>query len=189
MLIKTKYWRGILVTLMLISTQLWSSTVLLPDSNRENVANSVLTLEKAIKQLNGKGSPAAKGKAVQLLQTLADHGNAEAMLWLGRAYRDALDGTVRDLAKAFEYFEKAAGSEGKNNEAQYELGRAYFHGEGTDRNLIAAYMWTSLSLQAMTPVHVQAQAQHAQLKKTLSEAQLRSAEILVKQIRTLYLDK
>ena len=55
---------------------------------------------------------------------------AEAILWLGRAYRDWLAGTDRDVEMAFDYFEQAAGREGLNPEALYELGLACLNSEG-----------------------------------------------------------
>lgn len=112
---------------------------------------------------------------------------ARALLWLGRAYRDGLAGTPKDTRRAFGYFEQAAGREGRNGEARFELGRAYMNGEGTDRNLIAAYMWTDLSLHEISGLNSQARAQKARLEKMLSEAQLEKARVLVKQIETLYL--
>ena len=109
------------------------------------------------------------------------------MLWLGRAYRDGLAGTDKDLEIAFDYFEGAAGREGLNPEAQYELGRAYLNGEGTDRNLIAAYMWTELSLQAPSRTSSSAEAQKSKLAKMLNKAQLGKAQELVNQLKILYL--
>nr|WP_306800278.1 hypothetical protein [Endozoicomonas sp. YOMI1] len=109
------------------------------------------------------------------------------MLWLGRAYRDGLAGTGKDIGMAFEYFQQAAGREGLNPEAQYELGRAYLKGEGTDRNLIAAYMWTELSLQTPSKISASAEAQKARLVTMLNTVQLEKARQLVEQLATLYL--
>ncbi|MDP0563521.1 MAG: hypothetical protein QS721_14815 [Candidatus Endonucleobacter sp. (ex Gigantidas childressi)] len=145
-------------------------------------------LEPIIKQLNNKETTGDLQKSILALQNLANNGNTEAMLWLGRIYRDILDSSDRDTKKAFSYFKQAGGVEGKNKEAQYELGRAYFHGEGTDLNLISAFLWTSLSLQKSTPVQEKAQEQVEHLKSMLTAEQLKHAYQLVDNISNLYLN-
>ncbi len=147
-------------------------------------------LSEAIQILHS-GQGANPAKAINALQRIASQGDrqarAEAMLWLGRAYRDGLAGTGKDIGMAFEYFQQAAGREGLNPEAQYELGRAYLKGEGTDRNLIAAYMWTELSLQTPSKISASAEAQKARLVTMLNTVQLEKARQLVEQLATLYL--
>ncbi|WP_257283873.1 tetratricopeptide repeat protein [Endozoicomonas sp. SESOKO1] len=147
-------------------------------------------LSEAIDILHS-GREANAAKAIKNLQRIARQGDqparAEAMLWLGRAYRDGLAGTGKDIAKAFDYFQQAAGREGLNSEAQYELGRDYLNGEGTDRNLIAAYMWTELSLQDPSKISASAEAQKARLVTMLNTVQLEKARQLVDQLKTLYL--
>ena len=142
-------------------------------------------------QILQSGQGANSAKAIKYLQRIASQGDqkarGEAMLWLGRAYRDGLAGTGKDIGMAFDYFEQAAGREGLNPEAQYELGRAYLNGEGTDRNLIAAYMWTELSLHTPSKTSVSAEAQKARLANMLNDVQLDKARELVNQLETLYL--
>ncbi|OED50672.1 hypothetical protein ACH42_00855 [Endozoicomonas sp. (ex Bugula neritina AB1)] len=142
--------------------------------------------------LSGKVSSSHSGKALQYLEQVASSHQSElssqAKTWLGRAYRDALSGTDKDLKKSFSYFEQAAGKEGKNPEAQYELGKAYLNGMGTDRNLIAAYMWTAISLHKTSSVEAQAKEQKQQLTGMLNDLQLEKARELVTQLETLYLN-
>ena len=140
--------------------------------------------------LKGKSSNSAK--AVSSLEKVAADSasglQSKARLWLGRAYRDELAGTAKDLKKSFSYFEQAAGKNGKDPEAQYELGKAYLDGTGTDRNLIAAYMWTSLSLHKASPISDLAEQQKRQLSDMLNDLQLEKARLLVTQLETLYLN-
>ncbi|MFK0570551.1 tetratricopeptide repeat protein [Endozoicomonas sp.] len=147
-------------------------------------------LSEAIQMLQSEQGVNA-AKAIRDLQRIASQGNqgarSEAWLWLGRAYRDGLAGTGKDSSMAFEYFEQAAGREGLNPEAQYELGRAYLKGEGTDRNLIAAYMWTELSLHKPSKMSSSAETQKAGLVTMLNKVQLEKARELVTQLETLYL--
>lgn len=147
-------------------------------------------LTEAIQMLQSEQG-VSSAKAINYLQHVASQGNqearAQALLWLGRAYRDGLADTGKDISMAFAYFEQAAGREGLNAEAQYELGRAYLRGEGTDRNLIAAYMWTELSLHKSSKMTVFAETQKSELEKMLNDAQLEKARELVNQLETVYL--
>ncbi len=140
--------------------------------------------EKQLQETNGKTSSAT---ALSYLEPLAMKGNQEAQIWLGRAYRDALAGVNKDSKLAFTYFEKAAGSDGKNPEAQYELATAYYAGDGTDRNLIAAYMWVSLSLGKGSVKDNEARQLQEILTENLNAEQLDKAKLLVKQLETLYI--
>ena len=113
----------------------------------------------------------------------------KAQVWLGRAYRDGLAGIPKDVKKAFTYFEQAAGKDGKDPEAQYELGKAYLNGTGTDRNLVSAYMWTELSLHKPSSVSAQAKQQKQQLEGMLTDLQKEKAVLLVSQLEALYLNQ
>ncbi|WP_067520718.1 tetratricopeptide repeat protein [Endozoicomonas ascidiicola] len=141
-----------------------------------------------VAQLGGLDSSLS---TVETLQEVARKGDqatrAEAQLLIGRAYRDGLAGTGKNRDLAFTFFEQAAGRDGLNAEAQYELGRAYLNGEGTDRNLIAAYMWTELSLHKDNPLAGQAEIQKQTLMGMLNEQQREKAGELVTQLETLYL--
>ncbi|MDP0587716.1 MAG: hypothetical protein QS748_00275 [Candidatus Endonucleobacter bathymodioli] len=187
--IKT-YFSYALIALLLSSTNSIFCEALEKSPTVKSAVNPSKTiLEQITKQLNDKEAKVDLKKSILLLQSLADNGSTEAMLWLGRIYRDVLDESDRDAKKAFSYFKQAGGKEGKNYEAQYELGKAYFYGEGTDRNLISAFLWTSLSLQKNTPVQEKAREQVENLKGMLTDEQLKYAYQLVDNISSLYLSQ
>ena len=184
------YRSGFVALLLLLSANLWSESssvdsvsISAPDQDTE------IVLAEAISLLGGKGQVGSGVKAVEMLASLVNDGNTQAMLWLGRAYRDGLAGVEKDLTKAFNYFKMAAGKDGNDIEAQYELGKAYFMGEGTDRNLIAAYMWTSLSTGKKSDVTEKAEEQKSILANMLTKEQLETANTLIKQMKMLYLDQ
>ncbi|WP_422461350.1 tetratricopeptide repeat protein [Endozoicomonas sp. ALB115] len=190
---------SLVVLLVTVAGPVWATTpvsgVVAQKEQKEQKEPSVSgkvqgQLSEAIQILHS-GQATNPAKAINALQRIARQGDqkarAEAMLWLGRAYRDGLAGTAKDIGMAFDYFQQAAGREGLNPEAQYELGRAYLNGEGTDRNLIAAYMWTELSLQAPSNISASAEAQKARLETLLNTVQLEKARQLVDQLATLYL--
>ncbi len=184
---------GVIIVLASVAGPVWSATLAdeLIVKKEQPVSGKVQgQLAEAIQMLQS-AQQTSSAKAINSLQRVASVGNrqtrAEAWLWLGRAYRDGLAGTGKDAGMAFDFFEKAAGREGLNVEAQYELGRAYLNGEGTDRNLIAAYMWTELSLHTSSKMSSSAEAQKARLVKMLNDAQLEKARELVNQLETLYL--
>ncbi|WP_062270469.1 tetratricopeptide repeat protein [Endozoicomonas arenosclerae] len=138
--------------------------------------------------VTGKHKPEQSGQTESLLTPLVKAGNVKAELLLGKAYRDGLGGVSKDPKKGFELIELAAGRQGKSPEAQFELGKSYFKGAGTDRNLIAAYMWTSLSLEDSEGDFIpEARKQKQQLSELLNSAQRAKANELVSQIKTVYL--
>ena len=175
-----------LVLLATVTGPVWAAT---PAATPVSGAMARGQLSEAIAMLHGQQAKSAQ--AIKALQRIASQGDrqtrAEAMLWLGRAYRDGLAGTGKDSAMAFDYFQRAAGREGLNPEAQYELGRAYLNGEGTDRNLIAAFMWTELSLHSPSKISAAAEVQKARLVTMLNTVQLEKARQLVDQLQRLYL--
>ena len=126
-------------------------------------------------------------KAESILLPLAEKGNSTAQLWLGRAYRDGLGGIEKNTKKSFQYFELSGGREGLNPEAQLELGKAYMNGNGTDRNLIAAYMWTALSAEQEGRWTKESVQQRDSLQTLLTPAQLEKARELVGQLKSIYL--
>ena len=155
-------------------------------------ANLVKLYQKGVELLQSD-STANSEQALSYLEKVATDNQSEwrlqARVWLGRAYRDGLAGTPKDLKKSFIYFEQAAGKEGRNAEAQFELGKAYLNGTGTDRNLIAAYMWTALSLKQSFPLEAEARQQKRQLSGMLNDIQLEKARLLVTQLETFYLSQ
>ncbi|MGI9278636.1 MAG: tetratricopeptide repeat protein [Endozoicomonas sp.] len=145
-------------------------------------------LEAGSLLVTGKAKPENSSQTLSLLQPLANKGDVQAELMLGKAYRDGLGGVAKDPKKGFELIELAAGRQGKNAEAQYELGKSYYKGAGTDRNLIAAYMWTSLSLEDSEGDFIPAaRKQKQELSEQLNSAQRTKANELVSQIKTVYL--
>ena len=185
MLIRVKYQGWLFVGLMLMSLLATGSQSLLEKAEQ---GDRQAMLEAGVALLEGQIT-AAPGKAEALLHPLAESGNTQARLWLGRAYRDGLGGMEKNTQKSFTCFEQAAGREGMNPEAQLELGKAYMRGIGTDRNLIAAYMWTSLSADQEGGWTRKAVQQRNELQKQLTPAQLEKAQELVQQLRSIYLVK
>ncbi|WP_160174011.1 tetratricopeptide repeat protein [Endozoicomonas montiporae] len=168
---------------MLFSMSGWSSDF---EKQADSSESGASVLEAGITLLKSPGR-SGSAKAASLLQPLADEGNSRAQLWLGRAYRDGLGGMEKDTRKSFQYFQEAGGREGMNPEAQLELGRAYMKGEGTDRNLIAAYMWTALSADKQGSWTSDAIVQRDDLLNRLTPAQREKAGELVEQLRSIYL--
>ena len=162
-----------------------------PLINRADKGDVVAMYQAAVKLLD-TGSTSESGKVLKYLETVSADEQSEfrykANIWLGRIYRDSLAGVAKDLKKSFEYFELAAGKQGKDPEAQYELGKAYLNGIGTDRNLIAAYMWTALSLRKSSPVQAEAKQQEKLVAGMLNKVQLEKALLLVDQLESLYLN-
>ncbi len=166
----------VLTTVLLMASPGWASS---PDTVTST------SIDQAVASV--KASTDDGQEAVVALEAYAKQGNGVALLWLGRIYRDGLSGTPKDAKRAFSLFERAAGNEGKNSDAKYELARAYYYGEGTDKNLIGAYIWATLSLQTPSSTKKEAQALVNTLTELLSEKQLNSAKTIAKQIHALYL--
>ena len=169
----------VLMMLLMSCTQVYSA---------ESPGRGLGQLNETIELLRQPGGSVKALSALQRIAKSADEQRrAEAWLWLGRAYQDGLGGTEKDAVAAFEYFERAAGREGGNAEAQFELGRAYLNGEGTDRNIITAYLWTELALRKPSKVTAEAQQQKEHLQQMLNTNQLEKANELARQLETLYL--
>ncbi|UYM15596.1 tetratricopeptide repeat protein [Endozoicomonas euniceicola] len=185
MSIKTKCQSGVFAGLTLFSVTGLGSDFQPLMEKAESVDRAAM-LEVGLNLLQRQEN-ADSDQAKALLQPLADNGNTRAQLWLGRAYRDGLGGIGKDINKSFRYFEQAGGREGMNPEAQMELGRAYMKGEGTDRNLIAAYMWTALSAEQQGSWTSKAIKQRQSLQDKLTPVQLEKAKELVEQLHSIYL--
>ena len=93
-------------------------------------------------------APATKAKDLtpeeKLSKTKRDAkaGHAGAQNNLGVMYENG-DGVPKDLAKAVEWWQKAAAQ--GNAIAQYLLGRMHWLGEGVSKNHVLAYAWLNLS--------------------------------------------
>ena len=78
------------------------------------------------------------GKAVALLQPLAERGDAKAERMLGLLFRDGL-GVEKNTQHAFNWINKAANR--GDLEAQYALGRIYETGDGVTQDPVQAVAW------------------------------------------------
>ena len=70
--------------------------------------------------------------ALVMIQKRVDKGDAEAMHVLGNQYYYGLQGLVKDVRLAIELWKEAA--ELGSLDANYEVGRVYYHGDGVDEN-------------------------------------------------------
>ncbi|WP_448216791.1 tetratricopeptide repeat protein [Endozoicomonas sp. 2B-B] len=187
MLLSRKCQGGLLAITLLFSLSGWAadfSSLL----KRASSGDEQAVLEAGSLLVAGKVRPENPSQTLSLLEPLANRGNVQAELLLGKAYREGLGGVAKDPKKGFQLIERAAGRQGKSAEAQYELGKSYYKGAGTDRNLIAAYMWTALSLEdSEGDFLTAARKQKQELSELLTPAQRAKANELVSQIRTVYL--
>ncbi|MCL6417484.1 sel1 repeat family protein [Aestuariirhabdus sp. Z084] len=124
-------------------------------------------------------------QAIAELKKASDAGDASAKALLGQAYETG-NGVEKDLEQAFALYKDSA--QVQNPLGQYYIGQAYFNGRGADRNLISAYLWLTLSGEQASPVQQQAQTAQQQVAAELNPLQLEKAQLLVEQLKTLYLD-
>ena len=91
--------------------------------------------------------PDHSGVSVDKVKQLADDGNPNAQLTLGKIYFDGLVGEKQDYRKAFKYFQLAA--ENGNPEGMYNLGVCYEGGFGLMRpDKDKAMKWYEASAEA-----------------------------------------
>jgi TPR repeat protein len=81
-------------------------------------------------------------KALKLFKPLAEQGDAQAQVKLGRMYLHSR-GVAEDFKEAAQWFHKAA--EQGHAGGQLELGGMYNMGRGVEKNSVEAYKWGSLS--------------------------------------------
>src|SRR5258708_36951664 len=95
---------------------------------------------QALGLLTGSATAQAdRDHAMSLLQSAAEHGYAPAQTALGTIYARAGGAVPRDMAKAVEWFTKAA--EHDDWIAQLALGRIYFMGDGVPQDSAPARQW------------------------------------------------
>lgn len=85
-------------------------------------------------------------KAVQLAKPLAQSGNAELQVLLGRILEKGGPGVGADPASAISWYRKAA--EQRNLDGAFNLGRAYALGIGTKEDFALAEKWLLVAAQA-----------------------------------------
>ena len=85
---------------------------------------------------------AGDSQEIRELMAKAASGDAEAQLYLGRAY-DSGHGVKTDIAQAAKWYEAAA--EQGNAEAQNSIGSLYLAGEGVSKDPIKACEWFTKS--------------------------------------------
>ena len=127
-------------------------------------------------QLRKAGHDYAAGKyaeALPVFKQLAEDGNAEAQLDLGKAYAEG-HGVPRDDARAAIWYRKAA-LQG-NAEAQSRLGELYASGHGVPHNDFEAYVWFSAAVRGGNAA---AKAQQDRVAKLLQPVEVEQAGKLV----------
>jgi serine/threonine protein kinase len=112
-------------------------------------------------------------EALPVFKQLAEDGNAEAQLALGKAYAEG-HGLVRDYARAAIWYRKAA-LQG-NAEAQLRLGELYASGHGVPQNPFEAYVWFSAAVRGGNAA---AKAQQERAAKLLQPVEAEQAGKLV----------
>ncbi len=92
-------------------------------------------------KLYPKIDPNNKGVSVEKVKALADNGNANAQLTMGKIYFEGLVGVKQDYRKAFRYFAKAANA--GSPEGMYNVAICYHGGYGVRGgvNLDKALTW------------------------------------------------
>lgn len=94
----------------------------------------------------GRDLPKNTREALRWLRKAAQSGNTDAQRLLAVKLFEGHDVTV-DQEEAFKWAQRLA--DAGDRPGQFMLGNLYANGEGTDRNLIRAYMWFDI---AATPV-------------------------------------
>ena len=112
-------------------------------------------------------------EALTALKPLAERGNADAQLRLGKSYAEG-HGVVHDDARAASWYRKAA-LQG-NPEAQLRLGELYASGHGVSHNDFEAYVWFSAAVRGGNAA---AKALQGRVGKLLQPAEVEQAGKLV----------
>ncbi|CAB5144544.1 unnamed protein product [Rhizophagus irregularis] len=86
----------------------------------------------------------------ECLERSAENGDKVAMFNFANRYRDG-EGTVKDLEKAFHWYQKAA--EKDHIEAMNNLAMRYNNGEGTEKNLEKALQWYQKTAENGDRIH------------------------------------
>ncbi|MHB0774699.1 tetratricopeptide repeat protein [Halomonas sp. WWR20] len=111
-------------------------------------------------------------RALELVQPMAERGDAHAQYSLGRMYARG-QGLAQDYPEAARWYRKAA--EQGLTEAQYALGSLYANGEGLPRDPVKALRWM---IQAAEAGDAQAKAARESLEQEMSRTQVQEAQRL-----------
>lgn len=130
-----------------------------PGQSPENLVRIAATY------LEGIGVQRNEREAVRLYRIAAEQGNDEAQIRLALLYDTGRD-VPRNEAKA---------AEQGHSKAQLELGGLYAYGRGVDRDLVRAWMWLKLGLDADVP---KARALFREVDRKLSPEQRPLAKAL-----------
>jgi TPR repeat protein len=127
---------------------------------------------------NGQGVPEDRLNALKWYVKAADGGLPEAKYVVGRKLLTGED-IEEDHAKAIPYLLDAADAGVPH--ARAWLGLAYYHGWGTPKNLVEAYVWLELGLDHLPAGELQQKAYDAlrDTESDMSQSQLAAAKRLV----------
>ena len=118
------------------------------------------------------------------LKQNANNGDSEAQFQLALQLRNKKSEQNKDsLKEAFQLLETSAGQSGKHAGAQCAIARAYFLGEGTERNIISAYIWATISSAQNTLHKKDAETLKNIVKKHLNQQQINKAEDISKLLK------
>ena len=117
--------------------------------------------------------------ALEIWQTLAEQGDANAQTNLGTMYSKG-DGVAQDDAKAVEWFRMAA--EQGYPAGQHYLGFMYASGKGVPLDYVSAYAWFAL---AATQEHPNSRQSLAFVEEKMNDFEIQSAQKLAQE----YYDK
>jgi TPR repeat protein len=117
--------------------------------------------------------------ALEKLQPIAEHGNADAQLRLGLMYREG-KGVPQDDKQAVVWLSKAA--EQGQTEAQENLGFSYAKGLGVERDWVQADKWFSIAAASgkETAINNQKVVEVHMKPETIAEANALAKEWLAK---------
>ncbi len=109
-------------------------------------------------------------QAIHWMQSAAENGNTDAMIFLGRLSRTGV-GILQDFAKASAWLHTAA--QRGNPEGMLEMGRLYRDGVGVEKDLIKAYVWFNRAAAAR---NLDAVREREAIARVLKPEELRDAQ-------------
>jgi TPR repeat protein len=152
------------------------SIELLKKASGQNHTAAIFQL--AGEYLKNPGDVKDQKKAFQLMQQLAEAGEAKAQMQIGLMYIFA-NGTETNFEEGYFWLREAALS--GFSPAQNSLSTLLMQGIGKDPNLPLSYAWSSIASGNM----LEESEQQAQIKKKLKPNELQLAHNLVEEIKEL----